>query len=193
MYLIFPNFTDALLMSTWFLFFFIHDYSFLYDMRLWITQIGFDHFQLLHVKYRLGDFPYWLYFDMWVPRTKINHATQKCVANKWAESNLFLVFPFFLFVMHILNRLVLIFITYYVFNRFYNTFIMSEQKQKSVVVVGGGLAGLSAAIEALHHSHDTTKIILIEKEKNIGYCIKIRATRVYIVYTLYINVFFFFL
>ncbi|KAI7888237.1 FAD binding domain-containing protein [Mucor mucedo] len=42
---------------------------------------------------------------------------------------------------------------------------MSEQ-QKTIIVVGGGLAGLTAAIEA--HSHGHTKVILIEKEKNIG-------------------------
>ncbi|KAF7727335.1 hypothetical protein EC973_007644 [Apophysomyces ossiformis] len=36
---------------------------------------------------------------------------------------------------------------------------------KTVIVIGSGLAGLSAALEAHHHG---AKVILIEKEKNIG-------------------------
>lgn len=40
------------------------------------------------------------------------------------------------------------------------------QQNKTVIVVGGGLAGLSAAIEA--HDQGNTRVILIEKEDKIG-------------------------
>ncbi|KAG1456315.1 hypothetical protein G6F46_007722 [Rhizopus delemar] len=40
------------------------------------------------------------------------------------------------------------------------------QQNKTVIVVGGGLAGLSAAIEA--HDQGNTRVILIEKEDKVG-------------------------
>lgn len=43
---------------------------------------------------------------------------------------------------------------------------MNGQQQQNIIVVGGGLAGLTAAIEA--HNQNGAKVILIEKEKNIG-------------------------
>ncbi|GAN09887.1 hypothetical FAD-dependent oxidoreductase YEL047C [Mucor ambiguus] len=43
---------------------------------------------------------------------------------------------------------------------------MSDTQHNTVVVVGGGLAGLTAAVEA--HNQGNTKVILIDKEKNIG-------------------------
>ncbi|CEP09316.1 hypothetical protein [Parasitella parasitica] len=43
---------------------------------------------------------------------------------------------------------------------------MSNPEQSTVIVVGGGLAGLTAAVEA--HNQGNTKVILIDKEKNIG-------------------------
>lgn len=46
--------------------------------------------------------------------------------------------------------------------RFYSTNI----SQEPVIIVGGGLAGLSAAIEA--HNNGVNKIILIEKESRLG-------------------------
>eukprot|EP00796_Vickermania_ingenoplastis_P005533 gene5534-3991_t len=42
---------------------------------------------------------------------------------------------------------------------------IDEERQNLVVVVGGGLAGLSAAIEAAHHG---AKVVLLEKEARVG-------------------------
>lgn len=64
--------------------------------------------------------------------------------------------------MRIFHHLLFVFILYYIYNRYFSK--MNEQK--TIIVVGGGLAGLTAAIEAHNHGH--TKVILIEKEKNIG-------------------------
>ena len=41
----------------------------------------------------------------------------------------------------------------------------SSQPASPVVVIGGGLAGLSATIEAVRHG---AKVTLVEKEKNLG-------------------------
>lgn len=58
--------------------------------------------------------------------------------------------------------------------RYLSTNTAPIMTQKTIAIIGGGLAGLSAALEA----HDqalqannlaSTKIILLEKEKNIGY------------------------
>lgn len=73
-----------------------------------------------------------------------------------------LIFPFLFIKMKIFRHLLFVFFLYYIYNRYFTN--MSEQK--TIVVVGGGLAGLTAAIEA--HNHGNTKVILIEKEKDIG-------------------------
>ncbi|KAI8983035.1 FAD binding domain-containing protein [Pilobolus umbonatus] len=55
------------------------------------------------------------------------------------------------------------FIAYFVYNYI---FLSNMAHQKTVVIVGGGLAGLSAAIEA--HKVPNVNVIIVEKEKNIG-------------------------
>ncbi|KAI7906134.1 FAD binding domain-containing protein [Cokeromyces recurvatus] len=79
-----------------------------------------------------------------------------------------LLLPTTLFFMKILTRLLLIFVIYYLYNRFFSSSSIKTmtEKQNTVVIVGGGLAGLTAAVEA--HNQGNTKVILIEKEKNIG-------------------------
>ncbi|KAI9478426.1 MAG: FAD binding domain-containing protein [Benjaminiella poitrasii] len=70
--------------------------------------------------------------------------------------------------MKFLSRLVLIFVAYYLYNRLFSSSSINtmSEKQNTVIVIGGGLAGLTAAVEA--HNQGNTKVILIEKEKNIG-------------------------
>ncbi|KAI8887964.1 hypothetical protein K501DRAFT_268344 [Backusella circina FSU 941] len=57
------------------------------------------------------------------------------------------------------------------FSLFSNRYFTMSSQQKTVVIVGGGLAGLTAAIEA--HDQGNVKVILVEKEKNIGLISKI--------------------
>lgn len=52
--------------------------------------------------------------------------------------------------------------------RYFNTSTTMSEQKKTVIVVGGGLAGLSAALEAHNNQGQNTKVVLIEKEKNIG-------------------------
>ena len=47
-------------------------------------------------------------------------------------------------------------------------YILTDMAHKTTIVVGGGLAGLSAAIEAAT-TNAAMRVILVDKENNIGY------------------------
>lgn len=47
-------------------------------------------------------------------------------------------------------------------------YILPDMAQKTTIIVGGGLAGLSAAIEAAT-ANAAMHVILVDKENNIGY------------------------
>lgn len=63
--------------------------------------------------------------------------------------------------MKLFHHLLFIFILSFLYYRYFH---MTSQ-ENTVIVIGGGLAGLTAAIEA---HNNQAKVILIEKEKNIG-------------------------
>ena len=52
------------------------------------------------------------------------------------------------------------------FGVYYYSYYYTTVMTKTVIVIGSGLAGLSATLEA--SSQSNTKVILIEKEKQIG-------------------------
>lgn len=67
--------------------------------------------------------------------------------------------------MKLLTHLVVIVFIAYISYRFIHQNSMTHQ-YKTVIIIGSGLAGLSAAIEA--HNQGNTRVILIEKEDKIG-------------------------